>query len=97
MGLRSLNFSKVDDVRWESEAFTPEESSMMVQVVFAGKPGAAVLEMSIDGVHSVVAGKIAGPDSSRCVIRPVCGIVLGTEFKVVCMAEPEGILVLIDN
>jgi hypothetical protein len=68
---------------------------MSVGVKFAAKPGAAVVERSIDGVNWAVAGAIAsGANDSMYVLRNVCGFVVGERFRVTVTGAPESIHVL---
>jgi hypothetical protein len=68
---------------------------MSVGVLFAEKPGAAVLERSIDGVNWVVAGAIASAaNDSMYVLQTVCGFVVGEMFRVITTGEPASINIL---
>jgi hypothetical protein len=68
---------------------------MAVGVAFSGRPGAAVVERSIDGVNWVVAGAIASASNdSMYVLQNVCGFVLGEAFRVIATEAPLVIHVL---
>jgi hypothetical protein len=94
MALVNLSFTATVG-GYVSGVYTPSTSNMSIGVKFAGQPGAAVVERSIDGVNWAVAGAIASvANDSAYVLQNVCGFVTGEVFRVRVNEEPESIHVL---
>jgi hypothetical protein len=96
MGLTGLVFAQ-HGREWMSEVFVPTSSRMTIGVRFAGKPGSAVLEHSIDGVNWVVAGLVAGVANDSAYATNTFRIVIGEYFRVRTSEEPESIQVFEGN
>jgi hypothetical protein len=99
MALVNLSFSETGN-NWTSEIIVPSTSDMAVGVKFpnTGKPGAVIVEQTIDGENWTLAGQIVGRmnDTSYYVLKNVCGFVVGTSFRIVISTEPESIKILLN-
>jgi hypothetical protein len=94
MALTDLSFERTGN-RWLSEEYEPSTSNMSVGVKFWDRPGAAVVERSIDGENWVTAGAIASAgNDARYVLLNVCGFVAGERFRVTATELPERIHIL---
>jgi hypothetical protein len=69
---------------------------MAVGVMFLNRPGAVVIERSIDGGANWVVAGLIGYATSNClyVLQSVCGFVIGEVFRVIATEEPASINVL---